>query len=150
MTKKDYFEIVKRRVLTSAYANYPCDCAINLSAELTDVLFCSKNFTVTNMIKIVESSLNNLRNDGYINLDYKDRFRLTAIVNLTEKGRLEAQEICAPRIIKLFNRINKNKFVSFIKPIVVVIISLIVKFIVDYIAINIQLVDIINIMKILY
>ena len=146
MTKKDYFEIVKRRVLISAYANYPCDCAINLSAELTDVLFCSKNFTVTNMIKIVESSLNNLHNDGYINLDYKDRFRLTAIVNLTEKGRLEAQEICAPWIIKLFNRINRNKFILFIKPIIVgVIISLIVKFIVDYI-----IVDIINITQILH
>ena len=127
MTKKNYFEIVKHRILTSAYANYPCDCAINLSAELTDVLFCSKHFTVTNMIKIVESSLNNLCNDGYINLYYKDRFRLTAIINLTEKGRLEAQEICAPWIIKLFNRINRNKFVSFIKPIIVgVIISLIV------------------------
>lgn len=101
MTEKDYFDAVEDRVLSRAYASYPCDCTINLSADLADILFCGNYFSVRKRVEIVDDALNKFCGNGYIKLKYKDRLKSTIIVSLQEKGLLKAYEICTPLLNKI-------------------------------------------------
>lgn len=109
MVKKDCFNAIKRVVFTHAYNKYPQTCSINLSSDLENILFCGKDYSVIEGTKIIDSALDTLQRDGYINIEYKDRFRLTAIISLTEKGLFEAREVCMTTAEKVWRYI-KNKF----------------------------------------
>ena len=101
MTEKDYFDAVEDRVLSRSHASYPCDCTINLSADLADILFCGNYFSVRKRVEIVDDALNKLCENGYIKLKYKDRLKSTIVVSLKEKGLLRAHEICTPLLNKI-------------------------------------------------